>query len=244
MSRMLRLSLPAALCLAIGLAGCSLPGSGGGLHLSGPCANPLYPVLAGANWTYQLTGTTNDTINRRINTVTADGFEDQDTFDSGPVRTGKWNCAAGALTALDPVGDLTATVQRGAEISSFGTTTNDGVTLPAGIEAGTTWTQTVSITGTVTVNGISDDADNNTSLSCTANGMENVVVPAGSFNAMKVTCQNSVQITVTTDLVTIPVPALEFTSENWYAPNVGLVKSVASGGGIDTTTHLLAYSIP
>jgi len=228
------------LALAAVLAGCSLPGSR--LHLSGPCANPLYPVLAGANWTYQLTGTTNATFNRRINTLTADGFEDQDTFDSGTVRTGKWNCAAGALTALDPAGDLTATVQRGDAMSSFGTTTNDGVTLPAVIEAGTTWTQTVSITGTVTVNGKSDDADNNTSLSCTANGTEHVVVPAGAFDAMKVTCQNSVQITITTDLATIPVPAIEFTSENWYAAGVGLVKSVASGG-IDTTTLLLAYSI-
>ena len=236
--------VPLGFLAVLALAACSLPGgSPGGLHLTGSCANPLYPVLAGANWTYQLTGTTNATLNRRINTVSADGFEDQDSFDSGPVRTGKWNCAAGALTALDPVGDLTATVQNGAQMSSFGTTTNEGVSLPAGIAAGTTWTQTVSITGTVTLNGKSDDADNNTSLSCTADGMDHVVVPAGAFDAMKVTCQNSVQITITTDLATIPVPPIEFTSENWYAPNVGLVKSVASGG-ISTTTLLLSYSIP
>jgi hypothetical protein len=234
-----------ALSTVVLLTGCSLPGGGRSTPaLTGPCANPLYPVLAGANWTYQLTGTTNDTITRRINTINADGFEDQDTFDSGPVRTGKWKCADGALTALDPVGEMTAAVQRGAETVSFGTTDSSGVTLPANVAAGDTWTQSFSLAGTLTINGKSDDATNDTTLNCTANGMENVTVPAASFDAMKVTCENSIQITVTANDITIPAPVITFTSETWYGPNVGLVKSVASGGGIDTTTILLAYSLP
>jgi hypothetical protein len=233
--------------IALILAGCGLPGvptPGGGLTLSGPCANQLYPVLAGATWTYELTGTTSDTITRSIASVSADGFADQDTFASGAVRTGQWNCDAGALTALDPVGSTSATVQRNGEIADFHTTALDGVTLPASVVAGTAWSQTISIAGTLTVNGKTADATNDTSLSCTANGMENVTVPAGSFDAMKVTCQNSVKITVTLQGITVPVPEMTFTSQSWYAPGVGMVKSVASGDGLDTTTSLTSYSLP
>lgn len=245
MSRTTKFSLWAALIAAVVLAGCSLPGSGsGGAVPSGPCGNSLFPVVVGATWNYEISGTVTDTYVRTINSVTDSGFEDQDVHQGGITRTGEWNCDAGALTALDPVGSTSATVQRGDQLTDFQTTGLSGVTLPASVEAGTTWTQTVSIAGTTVMNGVSADATNDTTLSCIGIGVENVAVPAGSYDAMRVTCQNSIVITVTVSGATVTVPPVEFTSDSWYAPGVGLVKSVATGGGLDNTIVLTSYSIP
>jgi hypothetical protein len=249
MSRTLKFGLSAALIAVIVLAGCSLPGSGSGgtgrlASPSGPCANPLYPVAPGITWNYQISGSTNDSFVRSINTVSDGGFEDQDVHEDGAIRTGEWNCDAGTLTALDPVGSLSATVQRDAQLTEFHTTTQSGVTLPASIEAGTAWTQSVGVAGTTISNGVSADATNDTSLSCTGVGTENVTVPAGSFDAMRVTCQNSIVITITTAGITITVPEMDFTSDSWYAPGVGLVEVVTTGGGLDSTMVLTSYSMP
>jgi hypothetical protein len=257
MSRTLRLSLLAGLCLAIGLAGCSLPGSGstgsgspsgssagGSAALSGPCANPLLPVAAGATWNYQMSGFATGSFTRVINSVNGTGFEDQDTFWNGVVRNGQWNCDAGALIALDPGGGTSASVEFNSTITDFHTTALSGVTLPATVVAGDHWNQSISIAGTMTMNGVSADATNDTTTDCTASGSESVTVPAGSFNAMKVTCQDSISIQVTTQGVTVPVPPINFTAENWYAPSVGWVKSVSTGSGLDATVELTSYSIP
>jgi hypothetical protein len=224
------------------LAGCSLPGSG--TTVTGPCGNPLYPVIAGAQWEYQMTGTTTDTFTRSIVTVSESGFTDQDTFTSGVIRTGEWSCEAGNLINLDPVGSTSANVQTNGLNADFQTTAQSGVTLPASVEAGTTWTQSVSISGTIVVSGIAAEGTNDTSIACTASGMESVTVPAGTFDAMKVICQDSIAITVTTQGITVSVPPINFTTEAWYAPGVGWVKAISSGDGIDTTVTLTSYSLP
>lgn len=243
-----------ALFVAILLAGCSLPGtpgtpvatpgSGGGISASGPCDNTLYPVAAGATWNYMMTGTTEGSFDRTILTVDNNGFTDQDVFDAGTTRTGIWSCDSGNLTALDPVGGTAATVQTTTFGADFQTTEQDGVTLPASVAAGNTWSQSVTIEGTVVENSISADASNATTIACTAVGMESVTVPAGTFDAMKVTCQDTINITITMEGAVVPVPAINMTTDSWYAPGVGLVKSVSTGSDIDTTIVLLAYSLP
>jgi hypothetical protein len=250
-------SILAVLCLAALLAGCSLPGSGGagsgtpsgspsggGAAASGPCANPLLPVVAGAAWNYQMTGAFPDTFTRTINSVSESGFEDQDVFGTGVTRTGEWNCDAGALIALDPGGGTSASVEATNNVSDFHTTALSGVTLPASVAAGDSWAQSISIAGTTVINGTSADSTSDTTAACTASGMESVDVPAGSFNAMKITCQATINITVTTQGITVPVPALSFTTDSWYAPGVGWVKSVSSGSGVDATITLTSYALP
>jgi hypothetical protein len=233
------------------LAGCSMPGAGGSSPTStasssgrsGPCANPLYPVAVGVAWNYQMSGTTSDTFTRAIQSVDSSGFTDQDTFSNGVTRTGKWNCAAGDLTALDPVGDTTANVQFNGTNSDFQTTALSGVTLPAHVLAGDTWTQSLTLTGTTEAHGVQANSTSDVTISCSASGSESVTVPAGTFDAMKVACQDGVTITVTTSGVTLPV-TINFSLDSWYAPGVGWVKSVGSGSGFDTTIELISYTIP
>jgi len=210
---------------------------------SGACANSLYPVVAGVTWNYQLSGTVNDTIVRKINSVSGTGFEDQDTFGSGTTRTGQWNCDAGALIALDPSAGSSANVQTNSSSGEFTTTAMSGVTLPATVNTGDAWSQSVTLEGTVTMNGAQAPAKNEFTNHCTADGNESVSVPAGDFNAMKVTCQTNMIITITIAGTSIPTP-VNITSVSWYAPNVGMVKSTGTGANFDTTTVLTSYTIP
>lgn len=260
MSRMLKFGFVLTLSLAVLLAACSLPGSGGdspagpsepgtedtpsGSVPSGPCANPLLPVVAGAAWNYQTSGFAESTFVRSIVSVSGSGFEDQDVFDSGAIRIGRWNCEAGNLIALDPAGGASAAVGTAASMAEFETTALSGVTLPASVEAGMTWTQNVSIAGTMDFGGLPSSATNDAALACTAAGMESVSVPAGDFEARKITCQVTMLITVTTAGMTVPVPEMVFVTDSWYAPGVGWVKSVYTGEDLDSVIVLTSYSIP
>ena len=61
-------------------------------------------------------------------------------------------------------------------------------------------------------------------------GPETVAVPAGKFTAMK----------VTTDVVQGGAPV---TKTYWYAPGVGLVKSMTDTGAVKSTTELVEYTV-
>jgi hypothetical protein len=246
--------------LACGLPGLANPGSGGetqpalappesggsGSVNSGACDNALYPVIAGASWTYSFTGAAPGDFKRSIVATTADGFTDQDVFDSGVTRTGQWKCEAGALVALEPGGGTGATANvQGSDINAnFQTTSMDGVTFPAVVNPGTSWTQDFTIAGTQSINGQEVASKNQTTYTCTAGGSESVTVPAGTFEAVRVDCQTSVQITITMNGADIPTNA-SFTSTAWHAPGVGMVKtdSVLSDGST-STIELTAYTIP
>ncbi|MFA6208626.1 MAG: hypothetical protein WC714_04280 [Candidatus Obscuribacterales bacterium] len=62
-------------------------------------------------------------------------------------------------------------------------------------------------------------------------GPEEVIVPAGKFNAMK----------VTSEVTSIGSKA---TKTYWYGPNVGLVKSITESGPVKSTTELVSYDFP
>jgi hypothetical protein len=211
---------------------------------SSACDNPLHPVAAGASWTYTLSGFSNDTFVRSIIAVDAAGFTDQDVFASGVTRTGEWKCDGGALIALSPNGGATASVQTTGLDSSFETTAHSGVTLPASVNAGDTWSQELTVEGAQDINGVEAQSKNVTSYSCTAGGVEPVTVPAGAFEAQRVDCQIHMAITVIMNGLEVPT-AFDSTYTVWYAPGVGMVRtdSLVSGMG-DSTLELTAYSIP
>lgn len=241
---------------------CSLPGSNPSSDKPGPvgeipsgevpsntggsaaCSNPLYPVVVGASWIYKFNGAAPGDFTRSITAVNVDGFFDQDVFTSGITRTGEWKCNAGALIALDPNGGSTAAVQSSTIDSTFKTTEMDGVTLPANINLGDSWTQNFTIEGTEIIRGMAVASKNQTAYSCTAGGSESVTVVAGTFNAVRMDCQTNISITITLNGADVPTN-INTTSTVWYAPGVGMVKSdnVVSGSG-NNTIELTAYNIP
>ncbi len=211
---------------------------------TGPCSNPYLPVVVGATWNYNLTGPIPATFTRSILTVDANGFTDQDVFDKGITRQGKWTCENGALTALDPTGaGYTANVSSQNVQANFQSTSASGVTLPATLNPGDTWTQAVTLEGTENIAGNQVPAKNEFSNPCKVIGTESITVAAGTFNAVHLECNTSMQITVTMNNVPIQTP-VNFTASSWYAERVGLIKTVISGGKLDSTIELTAYHIP
>jgi len=231
-----------ALSLLVAALACS---PGAGHPASGPCANPLLPTSVGATWRYDVSGSMSATFTRSILSVTASGFTDQDLYGgSGAVRTGKWTCAAGNLTRLDLNTGPTAFVDTTRVSMEFQTTDSTGVTLPAQIHPGDSWTQTFSLDGTQIIHGKNSEAQSDVSMPCTAAGTESVTVPAGTFSATRLDCHISQTITVTVgDGPAVPVH-LTYDTTDWYAPQVGWVKSTTTGTGINTTVILASYTIP
>lgn len=254
-----RISFPflSMLALVIASFACSLPDSNpsgdgstplgvpsGGGSDGGACNNPLYPVVVGASWTYKFDGSAPGDFTRSITAVNPDGFLDQDVFSSGITRTGEWKCNAGALIALSPNSGSTAAVQSSSVDSAFQTTAMDGVTLPANLNPGDSWTQNFTIEGTETIHGQSVASKNQTAYSCKTGETESVTVPAGTFNAVRMECQTSVIITITINGADVP-STVNTTSTIWYAPGVGMVKSDnVVNGTDDKTIELAAYTIP
>jgi hypothetical protein len=220
-------------------------GSLGG-ETSAACQNDLYPVVVGASWSYSFDGTLPGSFIRSISALTADGFIDQDVFDSGVTRSGDWTCAAGSLTALDPGSGSpdSATVQSTGVDSTFQTTAMNGVTLPADVSAGTTWTQSFTIEGDQNIGGEIIPSKNVTSYNCTAGNEESVTVPAGTFTGRRVECLTDMTITITMLGSEFPTN-ITSTSTAWYAAGVGMVKTESLlGDGSITTIELTAYIIP
>lgn len=242
--------------LMTALAACNLPSQGGDPEASslatptqpapqtvGQCKNPLHPVIKGAKWTYSLSGITSGSFTRTITAVREDGFTEQDDFDAGVTRSAEWKCEDGTLTALSPAEGLSSMIQSSGATVQFETTQSDGVTLPAIVTPGSSWTQNFTLEGTQTIAGTSADSTGEMSYSCKAADVETVSVPAGIFDAVRVGCQ--VNATITVDMAGFEVPT-EWASATtiWYARDVGMVKTENELSGVGhSSIELTSYII-
>jgi hypothetical protein len=207
------------------------------------CKNPYLPVIAGATWNYKLTGPLPDTFTHTILSVDNNGFIEQDVFGAGLTRQGKWNCDNGNLVALDPSGGNSASVNTENVSVDFQTTDLSGITLPATINVGDTWSQSLTLEGTQTINGTAYPAKNQLTSECKAVGIESLTVEAGTFDAMRVECQTIMNLSIKLG-DTATENTLNLTGTNWYVKDVGLVKTLTSNLGFDSTVELLSYNIP
>jgi hypothetical protein len=210
---------------------------------AGACTNPYLPAIVGASWTYQLTGDSNDTYTHTVLSANENGFVEQDAFASGVTRQAEWKCENGNLIALNPPGGNSANVTTEGVQVDYETTALEGITVPATINPGDTWTQSLTLEGTQTINETVIPVKNQVDFSCTAVGVESVTVPAGTFDAIRVDCTTQMNIIMTMNGVEVPT-AIDLTGTNWYASNVGLVKSSTTGSDVDSVTELVTYTLP
>jgi hypothetical protein len=221
------------------------PTGGGGSQpgtASGPCANPLYPVKVGDTWNYTVTGLVSSSFTRTILEVTGTGFTDQDTFPGPVTRTGQWACDAGNLTSLTPSEGPSGQVQSTGTSTDIQTSDLTGMTLPASVQAGDTWSQHMIMTGNTVVSDVTAQSSTEMTMACTADGSESVTATAGTFDAMKVTCQTTMVMTITLSGISVPT-TLVLTTDSWYAPGVGLVRSVTTGENLDSIIDLASYTL-
>ncbi len=247
----MRLTLRLAIVLCIflfGITACTTSGiSSSGS--SGTCDNVLYPVKQGAAWTYASAGgpggsfTYTDTITQ----VRTDGFTLTSQFADAQ-RAQEWSCRSDGLQALQIGGSSAAGISTQGIMAAFRTLEVSGVSLPREITVGTQWQYALKMEGSMAMPGDQQSPSSGSySVSMQELGQETIRVPAGTFEAIKLQANSSVDIM--TDFQGIPVP-VKYSGVTliWYVPNVGYVKSIENGdfGGsaFSITTELQSYNIP
>lgn len=214
----------------------------------GLCSNPLYPVKVGATWTYTSTGnlTGDHSFTDMITDVRDDGFTLTSQFDQ-LTKTQEWACKPEGLASLTFGGGAAAGISTSGVQMDLTTSNVQGVNLPKTINTGDQWPYSMDFKGTMDLNGTSVDAQGTATYTFNALGEESVTVPAGTFNAMKIHAEIVLDIQVTFSGIKTPV---QFTSSSdmWYAPDVGWVKSTGSGDIMGTSYNesieLQSYNIP
>jgi hypothetical protein len=214
----------------------------------GRCTNVYYPVRQGATWTYKSTGgpAGEYSFTDTITSVRDDGFS-LSTQIGDLTRTQEWTCTAEGLAALQ-LGGAPAAMLNSQNIQlNLDINNATGVTFPSQISPGHQWQQILDVTGNVTAMNEEAEATGNVQMNFSAIGNESVTVPAGTFEALKVDVDVTLNINATYEGITLPV---SFSGDYtyWFAPNVGWVKASGTGNVLGSsfsdTTELQSYSIP
>jgi hypothetical protein len=188
------------------------------------CGNPYYPLKSGAQWTYTgLEGPFTHTISSSGGIFTILVESGANTFNIQAL------CMEGGDINLLQVPGISLSYSGEAGSSTMTTTSNEGVTLPGDIQVGDDWSQTLG----VEVSAGDQKMDFTLDSTYTAVGYENVTVPAGTFNALKIEQSTSMGG---------PEPMIQTL---WYVQDVGMVKSEMDiGTGELVVQELVSYNIP
>lgn len=214
----------------------------------GLCYNPLFPVKLGATWTYASAGGASGdyTFIDTITDVREDGFTLATQFDD-LTRTQEWTCTPEGLASLTFGGGVAGGVITN-EVQMDLTTSNvQGINLPKMVNVGDQWPYSLDFAGTMQLAGTPADVQGTATFDFNALGDEDVTVPAGTFNAMKIHVDMVLDMQITFSGLTTPVT---FASpiDMWFAPGVGWVKANSSGELLGTsfneTLELQSYDIP
>ncbi len=191
------------------------------------CDNLYYPVTAGAYWQYSVHSSTigNYDLTRVIHSVNESGFTVQSHDSSGTIVLDRWGCDSGDLRDLELPGGPAGAVAAAGVSGTLTSINNQGVTLPALIHAGDSWSQEMDLVGDIEIEGsLFPVTDASYTINYQAIGMEEVAVPAGSFLALRIEERLFYDMTVKIEGIEVPVQSgADLTL--WYAPGVGLVRA-------------------
>jgi hypothetical protein len=204
------------------------------------CANSLYPVVSGATWTYRSTGSLSGdfSFTDTITEVREEGFTLSSQLDETSF-TQEWTCKPEGLASLTFGGGVAG------GISTSGVKMD--LTLPGTINVGDQWPYSLDFAGDMEYNGTSVDTQGTAGFAFNAIGEESVTVPAGTFNALKIHVDLTLDMQVTYSGFTAPA-VFTIPTDIWYAPGVGWVKATSAGDifglAFDETIELQSYTIP
>ena len=148
------------------------------------CNNPYFPSQLGNTWQYSGSNTASGAYDRSdtVSRSSANSFG-VDTTLAGITFGVNYSCSSAGLTANDPIQQYAGALLSNPDLPvNIKLTSVSGITLPANIVPGDTWQQTADFEASsqqVNMNG-------RFVMDYTAVGYENVTVPAGSFNAIRV----------------------------------------------------------
>ncbi len=203
---------------------------------SGGCTNAYFPVSSGTSWSYSSSGSPLGayTYTWTITDSSNAGFTTSDQYSTGVNALIKWNCQNGNLAALD-AGSNSLNMTTSKVTMNSNSITAEGYNVPANFDSGNTWSEKVTVNGTVTGSSAQTVTTQIVSqVNCSAVGPDTITVPAGKFDTVKATCSDTVAVSALLQGTAMPAGApVTENITNWYAKGVGLVQSVRTGG---TTT--------
>lgn len=195
----------------------------------GLCDNPYYPVVDGASWVYDM-----EDQPQVVHTMSVE--------EEGKFKIGIVDADSAAVLEGECTQEGIIIMNRGMEGSFFSesgsssttSTSRTGVTLPNDLKVGSTWTETVDIVA----DGGEDGETLNASIIVNYNavGVETITVPAGTFEALRIE-QNGSMNMMGQEILT--------QGTLWYAQGVGSVKSESGlAAGEQFLIQLVSYDIP
>jgi hypothetical protein len=209
----------------------------------------MYPSKQGATWVYASTGGPNGAFiyTNVITEVRADGFTLTTQF-TDQTHTQEWVCQPDGLKALQLGGGSASGISVQGMTSNLKTSNVTGISLPHDVTSGMQWQYSQQLMGTIVMPGDPQAPASGTySIIMQEMGRETVTVPAGTFDAVKIQSNSTVDIISSFAGSEVPIK-FNSTAITWYAPGIGYVKSVENGdfGGesFSATAELQSYSIP
>jgi hypothetical protein len=206
------------------------------------CDLPYYPVKADAKWVYHITYSAGG-LPPADYTVTdthlsAKGFVEHSTFAGVSSDIG-WTCSTDGLLSTQFASLTLAAPGQ----FKFTTLKSSGVTLPAPSQwkVGTTWKNGYDVKGELVAGGNTATAQGTVTYASTIAAQESVSVPAGTFTALRVDSTVTIALAMTVSGISAPTN-FSFQVASWYVPNMGMVKTVTTGKGINATTELTSFS--
>jgi hypothetical protein len=212
------------------------------------CANAYYPVREGATWSYESSGGPSGgySFTDTITSVREDGFTLSSEFGE-LTRTQEWACKPEGLVALQLGGTSAATLNSENMQLNLEVKNVSGVTFPNAINVGDQWQHNLDFEGKMTVAGQEGSATGEAQTNFSALGNESVTVPAGTFDALKIQIDTTLNINVSVQGVAVPVP-FSGSYTYWFVKDVGWVKASGtgsvSGTSFSETIELQWYNIP
>jgi hypothetical protein len=192
------------------------------------CDHPFYPISASATWRYLVTGTAPSSMVETRRPTSGSTFTVRDVFPDSSLEL-EWRCEAEGLVASQ-----LPRLSTGQSPLRFAATAVRGVTIPTADHwvVGSTWTTEYDVRsageggagGTVIIESIID-------------GPERLSVPAGDFQTLRVAQHIVMDLHIETRGLNLPM-TMTFATTQWYARDVGLVRSAASGELGDTVSEL------
>lgn len=245
----------ACLCLLLSLAGCrgeQAPTTNGAAATNAnaapaqpsgetKCGVPYYPVRAGLEKQYRVTYDRNAapaaTYTEGYADIGPDSFALRYRFPEMAVSTG-WNCTSEGMVALE-YGKLESA--RQATNFKMETVGRTGVTVPSAERwrEGGEWRSSYEIrTEIAGPQGPSARGSGTIEITNRVTGREQITVPAGTYDALKVESTMTMKLTVRVGQMTQPTTT-SLRNTSWFAENVGMVKAVSAGDFAGATTELV-----
>ena len=181
------------------------------------CANPYFPSTLGNTWEYSGSNTALGAYTR-MDTVSRSSVESfsVDSNLAGISYSVNYSCSSAGLTANDPVQQYAGALISGPNAPlNVKLTSVSGITLPAKIVPGDTWQQTADFSAS----SPQLNASGTIAIDYTAVGYENVTVPLGTFNALRV------DVTIRILVTPLKIEAGSYSASTWLVQDVGMVKS-------------------